>query len=316
MKICVLDGYTLAPGDLSWDPLRNLGETSIYDRTTPAELPERAKGCEALLTNKTPLDGKTLRSLPDLRYIGVLATGYNLVDVDTANELGITVCNIPAYSTDSVAQMAFALLLAATNRVESYTQLNREGRWAASADFCYTVAPIIELAGKTIGIIGFGHIGERTGEIARAFGMRVIAFTSKSAGSLPQWAEKAGEDSLGKCDVVSLHCPLNDDTREMINEEWLNRIKKGAILINTARGQLVDEKAVCEALRTGRLGALCTDVLSQEPPQADNPILKAPNVFVTPHIGWASREARQRLLDIAAENLKAFQDGKPRNVVK
>lgn len=316
MKICVLDGYTLAPGDLSWDPIRRLGETTIYDRTTPEELPERAKGCGALLTNKTPLDGKTIRNLPDLKYIGVLATGYNLVDVVTANELGITVCNIPAYSTDSVAQMAFALLLAATNRVESYTQLNREGRWSASADFCYTVSPIIELAGKTMGIVGFGHIGQRTGEIAHAFGMKVIAFTSKTADTLPEWAVKGDEENLGECDVVSLHCPLTDKTREMVDSNWLRRLKKGAILINTARGPLVDENAVCEALRTGQLGALCTDVLSEEPPRPDNPVLKAPNVFVTPHIGWASREARQRLLDIAAENLEAFLYGNPRNVVK
>lgn len=316
MKICVLDGYTLALDDLSWDPLRTLGEVSIFDRTSPRELHERAEGCQALLTNKTPLDGETIRSLPDLRYIGILATGCNLVDLKTADELGITVCNIPAYSTDSVAQMAIALLLAATNRVESYTQLNREGRWAASADFCYTVAPIVELAHKTIGIFGFGNIGEKVGEIAHSFGMRVMAFTSKSAERLPAWVEKGSEDNLGDCDVVSLHCPLTDDTREMVNRQWLDKLKKGAILVNTARGQLMDEKAVCEALVDGRLAALCTDVLPQEPPREDDPLLKAPNVFVTPHIGWASREARQRLLEIAVDNLRAFMEGHPQNVVK
>ncbi|MDE6791572.1 MAG: D-2-hydroxyacid dehydrogenase [Muribaculaceae bacterium] len=315
MKICVLDGYTLALDDLSWDPLRSLGDVTIYDRTSRAELLERARGCEALLTNKTPLDGDAMRSLPDLKYIGILATGCNLVDLKTAAELGIVVSNIPSYSTDSVAQMAIALLLAATNRVESYTLLNREGRWAASADFCYTVAPIIELAGKRIGIVGFGHIGEKVGEIARAFGMRVTAFTSKAASSLPDWVEKGDDQSYGECDVMSLHCPLTESTREMVNKEWLSKLKRGAILINTARGQLVDESAVSEALYSGSLGALCTDVLSQEPPTPDNPLLRAPNVFVTPHIGWASREARQRLLEIATDNLLAFQEGKPRNVV-
>ncbi|MDE6226507.1 MAG: D-2-hydroxyacid dehydrogenase [Muribaculaceae bacterium] len=316
MKICVLDGYTLALDDLSWDPLRALGEVSIYDRTSPAELHERAQGCQAVITNKTPLDGETIRSLPDLRYIGILATGCNLVDLKTADELGITVSNIPAYSTDSVAQMAIALILAATNRVESYTQLNREGRWSASADFCYTVAPIIELSNKTIGIFGFGHIGRKVAEIAHAFGMKVKAFTSKSAYLLPDWVEKGDEDELRVCDVVSLHCPLTDDTREMVNRQWLDKLKKGTILVNTARGQLMDEEAVCEALRDGRLGALCTDVLPEEPPREDDPLLKAPNVFVTPHIGWASREARQRLLEIAVENLSAFIDGHPQNVVK
>ena len=316
MKICVLDGYTLAPGDISWDPIRKLGDVTIYDRSAPDEILERSRGCQALLTNKTPLDGETIRNLPGLKYIGVLATGYNLVDVETADKLGIIVSNIPAYSTDSVAQMAFALLLAATNNVESYTRLNREGKWTACEDFCYTVSPIMELAGKRMGIVGFGNIGRKVAHIALAFGMNVTAFTSKDASSLPQGVSKGKDAALGECDVVTLHCPLTEDTYHLVNREWLAKLKPGAILINTARGQLVDEEAVCEALRSGRLRALCTDVLSQEPPSPDNPVLKAPNVYVTPHIGWASLEARRRLMDIAAENLKAFVEGHPRNVVK
>ncbi|MDE6577347.1 MAG: D-2-hydroxyacid dehydrogenase [Muribaculaceae bacterium] len=316
MKICVLDGYTLAPGDISWDPIRELGDVTIYDRSASDEILERSRGCQALLTNKTPLDGETIRNLPGLKYIGVLATGYNLVDVETADKLGIIVSNIPAYSTDSVAQMAFALLLAATNNVESYTRLNREGKWTACEDFCYTVSPIMELAGKRMGIVGFGNIGQKVAQIALVFGMNVTAFTSKDASSLPQGVSKGDDAALGECDVVSLHCPLAEDTYHLVNREWLAKLKPGAILINTARGQLVDEEAVCEALRSGRLRALCTDVLSQEPPSPDNPVLKAPNVYVTPHIGWASLEARRRLMDIAAENLKAFVEGHPRNVVK
>lgn len=316
MKITILDGYGMNPGDLSWDALAALGDLTVYDRTAPSEVLGRSIGSEALLTNKTVLDGGTLRALPKLKYVGVLATGYNVVDIAAARRLGIVVANIPAYSTMSVAQMVFAHLLNVTDRVGHYAEENRRGRWSRNPDFCYWDTPVAELAGKTFGIVGFGHIGQAVAKIALAFGMKVTAFTSKAPGQLPDGVAKAGLDTLfAESDVVSLHCPLTPGTERMVNRQTLSKMKPGAILINTGRGPLIDEQAVADALRDGNLGAFCADVLSSEPPAADNPLLAAPNSFITPHIAWASKEARERLLRIAVANLKAFLDGNPANNV-
>ena len=304
------------PGDLSWDGAAALGELKVYDRTAPSEVIGRSADSEALLTNKTVLDGETLRALPKLKYVGVLATGYNVVDTATARQLGIVVTNIPAYSTMSVAQMVFAHLLNVTDRVEHYAEENRHGRWSRNPDFCYWDTPVTELAGKTFGIVGLGHIGQAVAKIALAFGMKVIAFTSKDPEHLPDGVSKAGLDTLfAESDVVSLHCPLTPSTEKLINRETISKMKQGAILINTGRGPLIDEQAVADALRGGKLGAFCADVLSSEPPAADNPLLSAPNSFITPHIAWASKEARERLMQIAVANLKAFIEGHPVNDV-
>lgn len=316
MKITILDGYGMNPGDLSWDGIAALGELKVYDRTAPSEVIARSADSEALLTNKTVLDGETLRALPKLKYVGVLATGYNVVDTATARQLGIVVTNIPAYSTMSVAQMVFAHLLNVTDRVEHYAEENRQGRWSRNPDFCYWDTPVTELAGKTFGIVGLGHIGQAVAKIALAFGMKVIAFTSKEPEHLPDGVSKAGLDTLfAESDVVSLHCPLTPSTEKLINRQTLSEMKPGAILINTGRGPLIDEQAVADALRGGKLGAFCADVLSSEPPAADNPLLSAPNSFITPHIAWASKEARERLMQIAGANLKAFIEGHPVNDV-
>ena len=317
MKIVVLDGYALNPGDLSWEGLKQLGEVTVYDRTRPEDVVSRAEGAEIILTNKTVIDKDKIKNLPDLKYIGVLATGYNVVDTGMARERGIVVTNIPAYSTASVAQMVFALLLAITNGVEHYTAENRSGRWSRSADFCYWDSPLIELAGKRFGIVGFGNIGSSVAKIAMAFGMKVMALTSKPAEALPQGVEKAGslDALLSESDVVSLHCPLTDKTRNMINAESLSKMKPTAILINTGRGPLVDEKALADALNAGKLRGAGVDVLSTEPPLADNPLLSARNCFVTPHIAWATVEARRRLMDIAVSNVASFLAWEPQNVV-
>lgn len=317
MKITVLDGFTLNPGDLSWEQLENLGELTVYDRTSPEMVVERACGSEIVLTNKVVLDRAILDRLPDLKYIGVLATGYNVVDVEAAREKGIVVTNIPAYSTDSVAQMVFALLLAVTNRVETFTAKNRIGRWSDSVDFCYWDAPLTELAGKYFGIVGLGNIGRKVAVIARAFGMKVLALTSKDKNELPEGVEKAAslQDLLSRSDVVSLHCPLTDATRSLINSSTLKMMKPSAILINTGRGPLIDESDVAEALKEGVIAAAAVDVLTTEPPKVDNPLLSAPNCYITPHVAWASTEARRRLMDIATANVAAFLAGNPRNRV-
>ncbi len=317
MKIVVLDGYSLNPGDLSWTRLQELGDLTVYDRTAPADVIGRAADAEILLTNKTILDREIIQSLPRLKYIGVLATGFNVVDTSAARERGIIVTNIPAYSTASVAQMVFALLLAITNSVEHYTDENRSGRWSRNADFCYWDTPLTELAGKRFGIIGFGNIGSKVADIALAFGMKVMVLSSKPACSLPAGVEKA--DSLDRLlqesDVVSLHCPLTDSTRQMINSSTLARMKPTAILINTGRGALVDETALADALNRGALRAAGVDVLSSEPPTPDNPLLLARNCYITPHLGWATIEARKRLMDIAVANVANFIEGTPTNVV-
>ncbi|MCM1502786.1 MAG: D-2-hydroxyacid dehydrogenase [Bacteroidales bacterium] len=316
MKITILDGRGVNPGDLSWDALNEFGDVAVYDRTAPEQLMERAGDAEILFTNKTVLDAETLRSLPKLKYVGVLATGYNVVDIEAARELGIVVTNIPAYSTASVAQMVFAHILAITNRVEHYTDDNRNGRWTASPDFCYWDAPVPELDGKCFGIIGFGNIGQAVARIALAFGMNVKAYTSKEASALPDGVAKSTlEELFSTCDVVSLHCPLTDSTRHLVNAERLRMMKPSAILINTGRGPLVDEDALAEALENGTISAAGVDVLSCEPPCADNPLLKARNCFITPHLGWATKEARARLMDIAADNLRGFIEGDIKNNV-
>lgn len=316
MKITVLDGYGLNPGDLSWKEFENIGEITVYDRTSPSEVVERALGSEAILTNKTVLDGETLRRLPGLKYIGVLATGYNVVDIAEAHRLGITVTNIPAYSTMSVAQKVFALLLAVTDRVEHYALENRNGKWSHNPDFCWWDTPLTELAGKNFGIIGLGNIGMAVSRIALAFGMNVLAYTSKEQEHLPDGVTKTElTDLFSRSDIISLHCPLTEKTKQIINASSLKLMREGAILINTGRGPLIDEKAVAEALEEGKLYAFCGDVLSTEPPSEENPLLKAPRSFITPHIAWATLEARTRLMDIAYSNLKAWAGGNPRNVV-
>lgn len=316
MQIVLLDGYASNPGDLTWEPLKEMGEVTVYDRTQPSEVVERAHDAEIIVTNKVTLTRQTLEQLPNLRLICVLATGYNTIDTLAARDLGITVCNVPAYSTDSVAQMVFALILNMTNRVAHYARQTREGRWSAAPDFCYWDLPVSELAGKTLGIVGLGHIGAKVASIAREFGMDVFAFTSKNSIDLPDYIQKTTLEGLfGVSDILTLHCPLTPDTHELINARTLARMKRGALLVNTGRGPLVNEADVAEALASGQLGGYGADVMCSEPPAADNPLFAQPNAFITPHIAWASVEARQRLLNATFDNIRAFQDGHPKNVV-
>lgn len=316
MKIVILDGYTANPGDLSWDSLKELGEVTVYERTRREEIAGRAADADIVLTNKVVMDREMMALLPRLKYIGVLATGYNVVDIEAARERDIIVTNVPAYSTESVAQTVFAHLLTVTNRTEHYAEQNRQGRWAENRDFCYWDTELTELAGKTMGIVGLGHIGRRVAEIALAFGMQVKAMTSKKAEELPAGIQKAELQSLlATSDVVSLHCPLTEGTRHLIHRETLRLMKPSAILINTGRGPLVDDEALAEALNEGRLRAYCADVVTEEPPKADHPLLHAPNAFITPHIAWATVEARKRLLQTAIGNVEAFVNGHPVNVV-
>lgn len=292
MKIVILDGYGMNPGDMSWQPIAGLGDLTVYDRTAPDEVVARAAGAEIVLTNKTVIGAAEIAALPALKYIGVLATGYNVVDIAAARTRGIIVTNIPAYSTDSVAQMVFAHILAITNRVEHYTAENRAGAWSSCADFCYWDEPICELAGKTIGVVGFGNIGRAVARIALAFGMKVRAYTSKDQATLPDGVVKTPMDELfAVSDIVSLHCPLTDSTRHLVNGTRLAAMKPSAILINTGRGPLVDDDALAAALRTGRIRAAGIDVMTCEPPAADNPLLSAPNCYITPHQAWATTEA-------------------------
>lgn len=310
MKIVVLDGYGLNPGDLSWEGMQALGELTVYDRTAPAELLERSAGAEVLVTNKTVITAEDMAALPELKYIGVLATGYNIIDVKAAKERGIVVTNIPAYSTDSVAQMVFAQILNITQRVGHYAYANRHGRWANNPDFCYWDTNLTELHGKKMGIIGLGNIGKATARIAAAFGMQVCAYTSKPQPELPEGIRKMELDEIFReCDIVSLHCPLTPDTKELVNAKRLAAMKPTAILINTGRGPLVNEQELADALNRGVIAAAGLDVLSSEPPLYTNPLLTAKNCFITPHIAWATKEARVRLMDIAVENLKGYVKG-------
>ena len=316
MKIVILDGFTANPGDLSWKGLEELGMLTVYDRTKPEETIARAAEADIVLTNKVIINREVMAQLPQLKYIGVLATGYNVVDIEAAHERGIIVTNVPAYSTESVAQMVFAHLLTVTNRTEHYALQNRQGRWSKNPDFCYWDFPHLELAGKTFGIVGLGNIGRRVAEIALAFGMQVKALTSKSADTLPAGIEKADQEVLlATSDVISLHCPLTGTTRHLINRDTLSKMRPSAILINTGRGPLVDDQAVASALAKGQLAAFCADVLTEEPPKADNPLLSQPNAFITPHIAWATEEARSRLLQVAISNVQAFLNAKPQNIV-
>lgn len=313
--LVVLDGFTLNPGDLSWDEIESLTPMRVYDRTAECDIIERARDAQYILTNKTPLSAETLKQLPHLKYVGVLATGYNVVDVDAARQLGITVTNIPAYSTMSVAQNVFAMLLALTNRAEHYATEFSQGAWSRSVDFCYANTPLLELAGKSFGIVGYGNIGKAVGHIAEAFGMKVCVYSSKPAEALPGVVKMDLDSLFSECDVVSLHCPLTPATAGLVDARRLQSMKRSAILINTGRGPLIDEAALAEALRHGTIAGACLDVLSQEPPAPDNPLIGAPNLIVTPHISWATLEARTRLMRIAAANLRAFLAGKPQNLV-
>jgi len=317
MKIVILDGSTLNPGDLSWDHFFTLGEVILYDRTPYEKILERAGGADVLITNKTPLSGEIMKSLPDLKYIGVLATGYNIVDTAAAKERKIIVTNVPSYSTISVAQLTFALLLELCHHVQKHSDSVMQGKWAESVDFCYWDFPLIELSGKTLGIIGFGNIGKKVAEIATVFGMNIIAAsryqTDQSARNNFRWAEIS--EVLEQADVVSIHCPLTPETKGLINFESLKRMKSSAFLINTSRGPVIMEQDLADALNKGIIAGAGIDVLSIEPPAKDNPLFKAKNCLITPHIAWATKAARVRLMDIAVNNLASFIRGNSVNVV-
>ncbi len=319
MKIVVLDGYALNPGDLSWQGVEELGEVTVYDRTSytdKQEIIERIGDAEAILTNKTPITADVLKACPQLTYIGVLATGYNVVDLAAAKEQGITVTNIPSYSTNAVAQATFALLLEVTNQVGHHNRSVHQGDWQTSKDFSYWQTPLMELAGKTIGLIGYGAIAQAVATIAHAFQLKVIYFNHRPKPAQANWAKQVSLAELyQEADIISLHVPQFPETEKMIDRTALAQMKSSAILINTARGGLIDEAAVAEALQTGQIAALAADVVSKEPIAADNPLLQAPNCYLTPHIAWAPVETRRRLMGIAVANLSGFKAGTPQNVV-
>jgi glycerate dehydrogenase len=316
MNIVVLDGHTLNPGDLAWDALKQIGPSAIYDRTPPEQVMERARDAEILLTNKTVLNRETILALPKLKYIGVLATGYNVVDVAAARERGIPVTNVPDYGTHSVAQLTFALLLELTHHVARHAETVRGGKWTRNPDFCYWESPLVEMHGLAFGVIGFGKIGRAVARLADAFGLRVLVHNrSRPADLPPQFRLVSLDELLSASDIVSLHCPLTPENRQFINAQRLAQMKPGAFLLNTSRGPLLDERAVADALNAGRLGGAGLDVLSVEPPKADSPLLSAKNCVITPHIGWATRAARARLMNIAVENVREFLAGKARNIV-
>jgi len=317
MKIVILDGYTLNPGDLSWDGLKQFGEVTLYDRTPIDKVVERSKGADVIFTNKTPVNAAALSSLPDLKYIGVLATGYNIVDIQMAREKGITVSNVPGYGTPSVVQLTFGLLLELCLRVQRHSDAVTSGRWASAPDFCFWDYPLVELTGKTIGIIGFGDIGRQVADVATAFGMKVIGTsrnrTDQSHRSNFKWAEIP--ELLEQSDVVSIHCPLTPETKGLINKENLQRMKSSAFLLNTSRGPVIIEEDLAKALNNGTIAGAGLDVLSVEPPAKDNPLFGAKNCIITPHIAWATKEARARLMEITISNLNAYKNGNPVNVV-
>jgi glycerate dehydrogenase len=317
MKLVVLDGYTLNPGDLNWEGIKKFGNLEVHDRTAESLIVERCKGAEIIFTNKTPLRESVLSQLPDLKYIGVLATGYNVVDVDYAKTRGIAVANVPGYGTASVVQMTFALLLELCQHVQSHSDSVRQGDWASSPDFCYWNYPLIELEGKSIGIIGFGSIGQKVADIATAFGMNIIGFSrtrsDQSHRKNFKWAEL--NDLLKESDVVSVHCPLFPETQGIINKGSLRLMKRTAFFLNTSRGPLMVDQDLADALNEGIIAGAGIDVLSVEPPSANNPLFKAKNCLITPHIAWATKEARSRLMGIAENNLSSFLNQKPINIV-
>jgi glycerate dehydrogenase len=318
-KIVVLDGFTLNPGDLTWAGFEKLGEVVVYDRTSNAEIVQRIGDASVVITNKTPIDAKVIESCPSIRYIGVLATGYNVVDVKSATQKNIVVTNIPTYGTTAVAQFAFALLLELCHHVGSHANAVKEGRWATCSDFCFWDYPLIELAGKTMGIIGMGRIGYATAVIAQAFGMKVLAYDAYKNSSWEsdtlRYAEF--EDLLAESDVISLHCPLTEETKGIVNSTSIAKMKDGVLLINTSRGPLIVEADLAQALVSGKVAGAAMDVLATEPPSNENVLIGAPNCLVTPHIAWAPKESRKRLMDIAVENLAAFLgEGPHMNVVR
>jgi len=317
MKIVVLDGYALNPGDLSWNELKSLGDCHIYDRTKPDEVFSRISDAEVIITNKVVIGKHLIEQLPALQYIGVTATGYNVVDVLAANENDVVVTNIPAYSTDSVAQLVFSHILNVANRVELHAKSVQAGDWSANPDFAYWKTPQVELAGKTLGIVGYGRIGQKVAAIACAFGMKVIFQNRTKKTNLPEGVvQKSLAEVFAESDFVSLNCPLTTENMGFVNNSLIETMKPTAVLINTGRGGLVNETDLANALNSGRIAAACLDVLSTEPPSSLNPLLSAKNCFITPHIAWATFEARQRLMNITVENLKNYLQGKPKNVVQ
>lgn len=318
MTIVVLDGYVANPSDLSWDGLKELGDLTVYERTSPDEVLERAQGAQVITTNKVLITAELMDQLPELQYIGVLATGYNVVDIPAARKRGIVVTNIPAYSTMSVAQLVMAHLLNITNQVALHSQAVIEGKWQTCMDFSFTLTPQIELDGKIFGIVGLGNTGTAAARIAQSFGMRVLAYSSKSAATLAALGiDKADsyEQLFRESDVLSLHCPLTEETHHLVNAERLSWMKPTSILINTGRGPLIDENSLADALNQGRIMGAGVDVLQEEPPRKGSPLIGARNCFITPHIAWATQAARSRLIKIAVANVKAFIEGKPQNVV-
>ncbi len=315
MKIVILDGYTLNPGDLSWDEIRKLGECTVYDRTPPEKILERASKAAAIFTNKVVIGRDIIKQLPDLKFIGVLATGYNVVDLQAAAEAGILVANIPAYSTASVAQMVFSHILNIAQNVSKHAKSVKDGDWTNSIDFTYHLTPQTELAGKTLGIIGFGQIGQAVARVGLAFGMKILFQNRSKKETNADFRQVDLDTLLVESDFISLNCPLTDENAGFINKSTIGKMKKSAILINTGRGALINEKDLADALNSGRIAGAGLDVLSTEPPKAENPLLTAKNCYITPHIAWATKEARQRLMQIAAQNLKAFINGTPQNIV-
>ena len=316
MKIVVLDGRTLNPGDLSWDGFRALGQFTVHDRTAVDDIPQRAGEAEIVLTNKTPLNRETIRKLTHLQYIGVLATGYNVVNIAAAAKRGIVVTNVPAYATDSVAEHIFAFLLEHARRLSFHAHTVRKGRWGESPDFCYWLHPLTELAGRTLGLVGYGHTGQAVARRALAFGMKVLCHTRTPPASPPEGVRFCDLETIFReSDIVSLHCPLAPETEKLVNAARLALMKPTALLINCARGGLVDDAALAAALNSGKLAGAMLDVLTEEPPLAEQPLLRARNCLITPHHAWATREARTRLLNVALENVKAFLEKRPQNVV-
>ena len=317
MKIVVLDGYTLNPGDISWEGLEALGEVTVYDRTKPEEVVERIGDAEVVYTNKTPITRDTLDQCGNIRFIGVLATGYNIIDIEEEKEKGIPVSNIPTYGTAAVSQFAIALLLELCHHIGEHSDAVKNGEWTSNPDWCFWKYPLVELAGKTMGIVGFGRIGQDTGKIAQALGMKVLAFDAYKRPELEsETCRYADLDTLlAESDVISLHCPLFPDTEGIINKDTIAKMKTGVMIINDSRGPLIVEEDLRDALNSGKVAGAALDVVSTEPIKMDNPLLSAKNVILTPHIAWAPKESRQRLMDIAVENLQCFVDGAPHNVV-